>query len=210
MTAQINDTVFYRKIEFESFGGSQEFFDPASLPFVPDGQRSTGCYRGYVAGASIIENRLFLTSLEIYVPAEVASRSVNGYGPELFGVLPKAGERCETAYQGFLLPVDFQGGLVVADRFIRGTHQHNYTTPLWEYETVIELIFDRGRLVEDHDRSAVAADLREKIAARRLRPRHPELRHRGDFLLAAYAYLQRRFAEDYFVRRPPRRQRGSL
>jgi hypothetical protein len=88
MTAQINDTCFHRKIEFNVAGISGSgLFDPASLPFQPVAT-SSACWRGYVAHYSIIDDELFLTSLDIGLPKDLELRAKAGGGPELFGVPP--------------------------------------------------------------------------------------------------------------------------
>src|SRR3982074_118513 len=97
MTAQINDTVFHRKIEFALAGISGGgFFDPATLGFEPV-PTTTACWRGYVAQYSILDGELFLTSFHISLSQDAAIDARAGRGPDFFGALPKADK-----YNGFL------------------------------------------------------------------------------------------------------------
>lgn len=164
MTAQINDTCFHHKINFAIAGISGSgIFDPATLGFEPDGMCSA-CWRGYITHYSILNDSLFLTSLEVVgFPEDLASQAEAGTGPELFGVLPTSGHFLGYGYEGFQLPIAFTGGLLLAHGFIRQLYVHMGFHPVWKYERVREVIFDAGRVTADYDRSSEMAEAREKI-----------------------------------------------
>jgi hypothetical protein len=165
MTAQINDTCFHRKIDFAiaRISGSH-LFDPHSLGFQPVAI-STACWRGYVAHYSILGGELFLTSLQIGLPQDAAVRAEAGGGPEFFGVSPTSNGFPGFLYEGFQSPIAFTGSLLLAARFIRELYVHIGFHPAWKYECVREIIFEAGRVTEDHDRSTEMANLRSKAIA---------------------------------------------
>ena len=165
MTAQINDTVFHRKIDFALAGISGSgLFDPATLGFKP-ASSSSACWRGHVAHYTILDGGLFLTSLEIGIPHDGAIRGGSAHDPELFGVPPKSDETSELFYEGFRHPIAFTGGLLLADGFIRSLYVHMGFHPAWKYEDVREVRLEAGRVTADTDRSAEMAAVRAKNVA---------------------------------------------
>jgi len=175
MTAQINDTCFHQKIDFAVAGISGSgLFEPASVGIKPVAT-STACWRGYVAHYSILDGELFLTSLDIGLSPQDGIRARAGKGPELFGVLPTAALYSGFTYKGFKAPVAFTGGLLLADDFIPELYVHMGFHPAWKYKNVREVIFDKGRLAEDIDRSSDMAAARANFTD-----------EKGDFKEPAY------------------------
>jgi len=153
MTAQINDTCFHRKIDFAVAGISGTgLFDPSNLGFQPVSM-STACWRGYVAHYSVIDSQLYLTSLHLGLSNEDAIRARAGNGPQIFGISPQPDRFAGFIYEGLQSPVNFTGGLLIADDFIRDLYVHMGFHPAWKYKNVREVIFDAGYLVDDFDRS---------------------------------------------------------
>lgn len=159
MTAQINDSCFHRKIDYSIAGISGTgLFDPTDLGLRPLGL-NTACWRGYVAGYSVVGDELLLSRLQIGLEGEDVQRAV-----ELFGA-HKGKDFCGLVFQDLTRPVPFTGGLLLADGFIRELYVHMGFHPAWKYERVRELSFHEGRVIADEDRSEQMAGVREKIIA---------------------------------------------
>lgn len=170
MTAQINDTCFHRKVDFSVAGISgSKLFEPADVGIQPVAM-STACWRGYVAHYSIIDDGIFLTSLHLGLAQSDAIRARAGKGPELFGRLPTNDRFQGFLYEGFQSPVPFTGGLLLAAGFIDELYVHMGFHPAWKYTNVREVIFEAGRVIAEHDRSAEMAEVRTKFIEQTRRP----------------------------------------
>lgn len=164
MTAQVNDSCFHRKIVFAVAGVFGDgLFDPEATGIQPV-PPSTACWRGYVAHYAISGDELFLTSLHMGLPEDLALRAQSGEGPELFGVLPTLDEYSGFFYEGFQVRMLFTGGLLLVDGFIQKWYVHMGFQSAWKFENVREVIFEAGKLTEDRDRSAEMAAARAKFA----------------------------------------------
>ena len=156
MTAQYNDLCFHRGTEFSVAGISGSgLFDPGSVGVKPVGF-SSACWRGYIAHYTVNDAKLFLTSLHIGLP--------QGQPPRLFGVSPASTKWLGWLYDGFQLPIAFTGGLLLASGFLKELYVHMGFHPPWKYERVSEVLFDAGRMVEEHDRSIQMAAVRTKLS----------------------------------------------
>ena len=162
MTAQINDTVFHRKIRFSLAGISgRGLVEPTTFGFEPVAM-STACWRGYVANYTVEDDQLFLTSLEVGLPTKEALLAKAGRGPVLFGTSAQPGKWFGFLYEGFKQPVPFTGGLLLAEGFIRDLYVHMGFHPAWKYERVREVLCEEGHVLEDHDRCKEMAEVRRK------------------------------------------------
>jgi hypothetical protein len=89
----------------------------------------------------------------------------------LFGVRPASYEEHGRAtYRDLAHVVEYTGGLLLGDGFIRELYVHMGFHPPHKYRVVHELLFERGRVTERHDRSAAMAAIRERLAGRPLQP----------------------------------------
>jgi hypothetical protein len=169
MTAQMGDVFVYRGENFELAGISEgELFDPSILGLEPVGVCSA-CWRGYVAHFAVAHFRLVLDALDINLydkgagPREfkrLAGPAINGVSPiELSGKMKLFNNR----YERLDYHLEYTGGLLLADGFIRELYVHMGFHPAWKYERVLELIFEGGVLKHEHDRSAAMADIRQRI-----------------------------------------------
>jgi hypothetical protein len=91
-------------------------------------------------------------------------------GPAIHGVrpLPAAGRNGPFSfsdnYHDIGLPLQFNGGVLLGDDFIRELYEHMGFHPAWKFRKVIELIFADGILTAVHDRSADMERIREAKA----------------------------------------------
>ena len=167
MTAQINDTFRYHGREYDVAGISEgELFDPALLDLKPAGTCSA-CWRGYQAVFGLVGTRLVLDALHVNLlsPGQGNERRE---GSEINGVKP-AGPRekhdwFNNHYEGIGYHLEYSGGLLLADGFIRELYVHMGFHPAWKYESVVELVFESGVLKREFDRSERMAEVRARVA----------------------------------------------
>ena len=186
MTAQISDKFRYRDKARALAGiNGSGLFNPRQYGIQPI-MLSTACYRGYYCAYEIADDALFLTEVHLGLGPEDMATAARGEGPKLFGKVPSWD--CESvpdtpAYvpagrplgdfkvDGLRELVPFKGGLLLGDRFIEEMYIYMEPIPPYKYRVLHELVFDAGRLVEEHDRSAQMAEFREMlIRSRSLEP----------------------------------------
>jgi hypothetical protein len=188
MTAQISDTIRYRKKPRALAGiNGAGLFNPAQHG-IKSAAISTACWRGYFCTYDVEDGALFLTEVHLGLGQEDAAAAARGEGPKLFGKIPrrytKHGHRHDlrtgevtTSWESsdfkvddLREPVPFTGGLLLGDDFIREMYVHMGFHPAYKFRNVHELVFDSGRLVEEHDRSAQIAEFREMLSPASLEP----------------------------------------
>ncbi len=174
MTAQINDTFRYQDREYAIAGISEgELFDPSLLDLKPAGTCSA-CWRGYQAVFALSDTRLVLDALHVNLlkPEEGFLRAE---GPTINGVKPREPKDehdwFNNNYEGLNYHLEYTGGLLLADGFIRELYVHMGFHPAWKYENVIELIFDSGILKQEFDRSERMAEIRQRFVELRKKDR---------------------------------------
>lgn len=164
MTAQINDTVHFRGNDFalaEIDGGP--LFDPADHGIEAMGI-CTACWRGFVCRYAVVDDRLTLDRLEVFV--------AGGSPPALFGVPPavSADDMFNASYVGLYRPIPFNGRLTIADDFLQERYVHMGFQDASAYRNVWTLTFDRGALTQALDRSAEMAERRDSKRATQATP----------------------------------------
>jgi hypothetical protein len=171
MTAQMSDSLTYqdRKCHIAGVNGDG-LFRPEDYDLEPVAT-CTACWRGFVCHYALKEKTLILDGLEISLAG--GGRGAGPWqGPEINGVKPVGGGMFDNVYNNLDLDLDFTGGMLLAEGFIWGLYVHMGFHPAWKYEEVIELIIDRGKLVEARNVSARMRELRNKLkkAKKPLRP----------------------------------------
>lgn len=166
MTAQINDLFRYQDVTYAVSGISEgELFDPSQLDLEPAGT-CTACWRGYQAVFAIVDSRMVLDTLHVNLLAPGAGY-VREEGPPINGISPTgpSGEHdwFNNHYVGICCPLDYTGGLLLAEGFISDLYVHMGFHPAWKYTKVIELIFRNGVLRSEFDRSGRMAEIRQLI-----------------------------------------------
>jgi tetratricopeptide (TPR) repeat protein len=170
MTRQIDDLFRYKGIEYAVCGISEgEVFDPWSLmdvgPTLFGG--GTACWRGYQAVYGLADSQLVLDELGISLYDKREETYAEHVGPPINGVSPtERGERASffnNYYTGLGYRLDYTGGLLLGEGFIRELYIHMRFHPAWSYTNVVELVFDKGVLVNEFDRSEPMAELRKQI-----------------------------------------------
>jgi hypothetical protein len=192
MTAQISDVVVYRGKPHRIAGiNGSGLFDPTEQGVRPV-MISTACWRGYHCTYEVADRSLLLTELNVGLGEEDRALAERGEGPKLFGRIPRrytvrgysedlgtgevqtSWESPDFRYDGLREAVPFTGGLLLADDFIDELYVHMGFHPAWKFREVHELLFERGQVVKEADRSAEMAEFRDMVRGRTLEPTDPE------------------------------------
>lgn len=116
----------------------------------------TSCWRGYVCTYKISNDKLLLDSVQINLDHE---------GPPINNAHPVFSSRdiFDNIYNEINLQMDFTGGILVAEGFIQKLYVHMGFHPAWKFETVFELTFSQGALLDTQDVSQQMAELRDRM-----------------------------------------------
>ena len=88
MTAQIMDSVAFRGSEYALAGvNGDRLFEPQELGLTPI-PASTGCYRGYHCGYSVIDDSLLLTRVAVFLYNDNGPRCSDYVPTKLWGITP--------------------------------------------------------------------------------------------------------------------------
>lgn len=168
MTAQLHDLFTLDATDHAVVGvNGTGLFEPTRYGLHPVGTCSA-CWRGYRCRYAVAAGKLVLAELSLSLGHGFGGDFVPERGPELKGVIPipPRDERSffNNFYEYLTLPVDFTGGMLIADGFIDELYVHMGFHPAWKYQRVIELIFERGSLFEERDVSDRVAAMRSELA----------------------------------------------
>lgn len=188
MTAQIGDIYKYKQKDYRIVALS------AGMPFDPKNygleshSRSTDCYRGYWCEYAIEEDILLLKSLFLF--------NKDGNYPPLNGIEVAAQEYEECmgykvhsdkleklvvpayfghrVYRNVDILIPYTGKILLGDGFMWEYYIHMGFQGAWAYEKLLELVFDKGILVECNDLSHYAKTQRQVMKAQKENPRYPD------------------------------------
>jgi hypothetical protein len=186
MTAQIQDSLQYDGERWSLVHYS------AGEPFLPQVHglhpmpMHTACWRGYVCGYAVRDDRLGLDSLEVNHRTEDPGASTP---PLLNGVAPAAGGP-PWKYSSIALPLAYDGTLVIARDFIQELYVHMGFHPMWKYRHAHELVFEGGRL-------ATATCLDERLEAMRRAEKKAPDRPRGSAIDDIRDWIAKTFDRNY-------------
>jgi len=178
MTAQRHELLGYQDKEYSILAIENKFsFSPQDYGFNPV-MLHTACYRGYYCLYIVQEDDLLLDKLSINQEEEL---------PIWRGVKPGREENEGWSYAGLELPVEYTGGIIAGDGFIRKFYQHMGFQYPHCYEEVLEFKFNGGKLEEVKDKSQKAEEARRIIRDRGL-PRKEITRHIRETFSLSYRY----------------------
>jgi hypothetical protein len=163
MTAQMHDAFLFQDQKFSLLGfASEGLFHPSEYGMQPL-PSVTSCWRGYVCTYKIFSSRLLLDTLQVNLSQE---------GPAIQNIRPEfpARDMFNNVYHELDLPMDYSGGMLIADGFIRELYVHMGFHPAWKYETAFELVFSHGVLLETKEVSQRMAELRSEMTQKPLQP----------------------------------------
>lgn len=177
MTAQINDRVFHRKIKYElSEESGGPLYNPR-LSGVSPVSSCTGCHRGFHVSYEVQDDRLFLIEASFWLTKKDHARAMRGENPLFPGLAATEGCDATTEFRNIGIDIHFTGGLLITDKFIREPDVNLGFRSAWKYEEVYELIFESGRLIEEHDHSRKMAAMRGLIRDQTAGPKSESDRH---------------------------------
>lgn len=154
MTAQISDTFIYKGEEYQLIGfDGTGLMKPQDFGMEPE-SISSGCWRGFYSTYEITDDGIFLKEMTLREKDE-------NYRP-INEVMPTKGEY-EAIYKGIKVRVPFNGRMRLAKGFIRMLYVHQGFQKPSAFETVIDLKFEDGRLVEVKDRSKEVEAIRGRF-----------------------------------------------
>jgi hypothetical protein len=163
MTAQMPDRFRYQGVDYDLAGISAAgLFSPSQFGMEPKGT-CTACWRGYQAVFALAGSRLVLDTLRVEL-----YRRGKGYrrqeGPPINGVSPTDGHGgFNNHYVGINVHLDYTGGLLLARGFLHELYVHMGFYPAWKYTDVVELVFEKGVLQRQFDRSERMAEIRQRV-----------------------------------------------
>jgi len=114
---------------------------------------STACYCGYQSFFSVDKSYLILSALHVFLEQE--EPIINGVKPIPFPKSNPGGNwgGFNNCYENLDYRLEYTGKVLLGTGFIRDFYIGRDKVPAWKYDTVIELIFDKGVLQEEYDRS---------------------------------------------------------
>lgn len=166
MTAQATDAIIYQQRHFSLVGvEGGALFEPAAHGLRPVSV-STGNWAGFLCVYRVEDEQLTLDSVTLGAGAEDREAIARGEGPLLYGVAPELDERSyEVSYRSLRQPLAFTGTLTLGADFVWDQYVHMGFHPAWKYRVVIDLVFEAGKMVQETDRSAEMARLREAMSS---------------------------------------------
>lgn len=167
MTAQRTDTFFFMQEQYDVIRVGRdksvpvsirlynyEVFSPKEFGLMPK-TISTSCWRGYYATYSVKNDKLQLVNLTINDETR-SYPDINGVQAEITPSRP------ERFYRNIGVHLEFSGQLRLAKDFIKEMYIHMGYQTAHCFQTVYDLTFEKGVLVEALDRSEEVAALRNK------------------------------------------------
>ena len=168
MTSQVFEALFYDALSkdqsFTILGLSN------GQPYIPGMSglnpisASSACWSGYSASYGVINNTLCLQHLFInhsedsITPSTMPPPPINNTEAQLSDV-PHIGA---WMYSNIELPLDYSGGIIIAKDFLYQYGQPTISEPIWQHESVHELIFKKGILYEDNNMNSIAEEYRKR------------------------------------------------
>ena len=151
MTAQIPDSFLFKGEEYCLAGlVGDELFSPDQYGMEPM-TINTACWRGFYAAYEITDTGIYLRELTMREKGG-NYKSINGVEPDI--------QDYEATYRDVNLPIPFTGTIRLAKDFIKELYIHMGFQKPTSFKIVLDLLFERGCLVEIRDRS-------EEIEAKR-------------------------------------------
>lgn len=158
MTAQIADHFSYKGEGYSIVAMKGEIkFNPKKYGFHPESP-SSACWRGYWCEFLVTDDSLVLDKLHIF-------QREHDY-PEFNGVraeLNQEGWDRMPVYNDLNFKINYTGSIVLGKGFLDKYYIHMGYQRAWAYETVIELVFEKGKVVNRIDHSDFVAKIREGI-----------------------------------------------
>ena len=168
MTAQIDDHIIIGGKDYRITKTSHGLiFNPKKAFGIEGTMRHTGCWRGYQAIYTIMDNRLVVQTLKINLSGDIIDGEyVKEKSPVIEGVTsvpsPHGFYGFSDIYKGIDYPIFYSGGVIGLDDYFDFDVRF-YPFPLSDYRVIVELIFEDGKLVHLYDHTDVVAEFRKRF-----------------------------------------------
>ena len=157
MTAQISETFFYKGEEYELVGmDGGDLISPLDFGMEPVALH-TACWRGFYSTYEITRDGIFLK--------EMTMREKNGNYKPVNNIMPELADH-EAHYKNLYVRVPFTGKLRLAKDFIDELYIHMGFQKPSAFETILDLTFEDGRLIDVKDRSKEMEKIRGEFKKR--------------------------------------------
>ena len=207
MTAQIPDRFIFENKAYGLVGRSDaEPLDIGIAKHRLSYTSSTACHRAYIADFTIHNN--FLCVKELLINLDVLPPDGMRRRPKYGGVKPivlsnsddveGVGKRgFNTVYRDVYKKLDYTGGLLIADGYLRDKYRLFGCAQCWHYETVKEILFENGRLEN-------VVDISDRMPALRACAKevgmgyHILSKDLDEFDFSAYSFRYKNFAPMFY------------
>jgi hypothetical protein len=161
MTAQIGDKYFFDGDAYSIVAMSERLsFNPVDYGLTPR-FACTACWDGYWCDYDISEKGILLKNLYINC-ADNSYPETNGVSVSDFSE-EEHNHWGHHVYENINIPMKYSGKIVVGKGFIQKYYIHMGYQRAWAYETLVELVFEKGVLTQKIDHSGVAEALRKSL-----------------------------------------------
>lgn len=163
MTAQVGDRFQFKGEDYSIVAMSTPIgFKPQDYGITPE-PVCTACWDGYWCEYEITKAGIILKNLYI--------NSKNDHYPEINGISPQNDRQKKSRFQymghhlykDLDIRMDYTGRILIGKDFIQKYYIHMGYQRAWAYETLEELVFQDGALIETVRHSEMARRLREKV-----------------------------------------------
>ncbi len=153
MTGQISDKFRYNGEIFELVGiDGNGLFTPDDFGMVTR-PGSTACWRGFCMSYNCVNGELLLEEMDINTQNAVPVNDI----------VPREGEYgFSHVYENLMLKVPFTGKIRIAKDFISTMYVHMGFQSAESFETVIEIEFEGGNVVQERNLSLLMKERRDK------------------------------------------------
>lgn len=180
MTFQAWNTFNYQNQNFDLISRSSEnFFQLEHYKVIPTAWCSTACHRGHQETFSINANQQLIVD-----KVQICLKRYQRPLPTLNNTYPithNNGICGNYIYQNLNLVVEYTGGILIAQKFLSNL-RIRYICTFWQYETVYELIFDKGYLKQARDVSLMIEPIRSLLIHENRHIYKSNQRKAGDFI----------------------------
>jgi hypothetical protein len=122
-------------------------------------------------GEFVVLDSLVLNNLFVFHDAGLPVKNKRPNGPPINTIepcKPKSLLGFNCAYTDVAIPVPFTGGLLIAEGYTHKSFFNMGYPQFWQFEFVLELMFEKGMLQSAEDQSEVAKIIRERHLVPRL------------------------------------------
>lgn len=177
MTGQINDIFKHKRNKYNLVALSEPIgFEPKEYGLEPHAS-CTACWRGYWCEYDIRDDGLYLDKLFLHNEEDKypVFNGITAVAPGfeelecIDGSSNKRGKRKFTknmghwTYDNVNLLIPYTGKILLGDKFLQEYYIHMGYQQAFAYETLVEFVFDNGKLVETIDHSNTVKKMRESM-----------------------------------------------